>query len=284
MAVIEGVMIKGKKYAVVAVRDTEGELKVTRRDVAGSSRPFMKWPVMRGLLVFWQTLALGLWALDFSAKEAAGEEDTPPWLMGLTMTVAFLLGIALFFYLPLLLTQLARDYLAASLHSALAFNLVDGLIRIAIFVLYVMLISLIPGIKRVFQYHGAEHKAVAAFEKEGLVDPQRARKYSTLHARCGTAFLLTVMVVSILFFSFIPSEASFAAKLAWRLVLLPVIAGSSFEIIRLAEKPGGRWLSWFLAPGLWLQKLTTREPDDDQLAVASSAVEEIVNLECKSDA
>ena len=183
----------------------------------------------------------------------------------------------------LLPESLAREQLGSVLSSEVAFNLLDGVIRVLVFLAYVLLISLMPGIRRVFEYHGAEHKVVAAYESEGRTDPEAARKYGTHHPRCGTAFLLTVMVVSILFFSFIPSGSSFLAKLAWRLVMLPAIAGSSFEIIHLASKPYGRSIRWMVAPGLWLQKLTTREPDSEQLEVASAAVREVIRLEEEED-
>lgn len=278
-AVIEGVMIKGPRHAAVAVRDEEGRMKISRREVSAGRRVPFGWPVLRGLVVFWQTLAIGMWALDFSAREAAGETEDSPWMMAATMVFAFVLGGALFFYLPLLLTQLARNYLFSFLEAGLAFNIVDGIIRMMVFLAYIILIGFIPGIKRVFEYHGAEHKVVTAYEKEEKIDPEAARVYSTLHPRCGTAFLLTVMVISILFFSLIPSKEPFIVKLAWRILLLPVIAGTSYEFIRFSEKPAGQRYSWLLAPGLWLQKLTTKEPDDLQLAVAAAAMGEVLKLE-----
>jgi uncharacterized protein YqhQ len=273
-------MIKGPRHAAVAVRSEKGEVTVTGREVSPGRKPYATWPILRGLLVFWQTLAIGLWALDVSAKQAAGdEEDAPPWMMAATVALAFALGAALFFWLPLFLTQLAHRLLGGVLSSPLAFNLVDGAIRMLVFVLYIVGIGFIPGIRRVFEYHGAEHKVVFAWEREGRHDPEAALPYATAHPRCGTSFLLTVMVVSILFFSLIPSDQPFLLKFAWRLVLLPAIAGTSYEIIRLAERPSARWLVWLLAPGLWLQALTTKEPDRAQLEVASAALGEVLRLE-----
>ncbi len=278
-AVLEGVMIKGPRWAAVAVRNEKGETRITTREVPPKKRPPYTWVVFRGLVVFWQTLSIGMWALDVSAKEAVGDEESAPWMMAVTAVIAFAFGGALFFYLPLLLTQLAHRYLFAFLSSGIAFNLVDGVIRMIIFVLYILGIGWIPGIRRVFEYHGAEHKVVSAWEREGRIAPEATKRYSTLHPRCGTAFLLTVMVVSILFFSLIPSGQPFYLKLLWRLILLPLIAGVSFEFIRLADRPAGRRLAYLLAPGLWLQKLTTREPDDSQLEVARAAMGEVLTLE-----
>jgi uncharacterized protein YqhQ len=281
-AVIEGVMIKGPRHAAVAVRTEQGELKITHREVAARKTGPFAWPLVRGLVVFWQTLAIGMWALDVSAREAAGgeeEEAVGGWMMAATFALAMALGAALFFWLPLILTQAAKRHLLPALASGLAFNLVDGIIRMAIFVLYILAISLMPGIRRVFEYHGAEHKVVAAFEHEGRLAPESFGRYSTLHPRCGTAFLLTVMVVSVLFFSLIPPGQPFWAKLAWRLLMLPLIAGFSFEVIRFTDRPAGRRFAWMLAPGLWLQKLTTGEPDAPQLEVAAAALNEVLRLD-----
>ncbi len=279
-AVLEGVMIKGKEHAAVAVRSEKGEIRLTSKPVAGNLKAPWKWPVVRGVVTLWQTLSIGIWALDISAKESTGDaEDDPPWMIAVTLVIAFALGGVLFFYLPLLFTQLLRGLLPSLERSNLLFNLVDGLFRMAIFVLYVVGIGFIPGIKRVFEYHGAEHKVVSAYEHDGLYSVEAALPHSTLHRRCGTAFLLTVMLVSILVFSVIPKGQSFLVKLAWRLVLVPFIAGVSFEMIRFSDRPKGRWLAWILSPGLALQKLTTREPDHEQIAVAAAALGEVLRLE-----
>lgn len=279
-AVIEGVMIKGSRHAAVAVRAESGEVKLTRRQFTPRRRPPYTWPIFRGLVVFWQTLAIGFWALDVSAREAAGEGDEKggAWMGVLSAVLGLAAGLALFFWLPLVLAQLARGFFGI-LENELAFNLLDGFIRLGVFVLYVVVIGLMPGIRRVFEYHGAEHKVVHAWEREGRADPASAAGYSPLHPRCGTAFLLTVMVVSILFFSLIPHDQPFLVKLGGRLVLLPLIAGISFEVIRLADRSGNRLLRWMLAPGLWLQKLTTREPDTAQTEVAAAALAEVLRLE-----
>jgi uncharacterized protein YqhQ len=280
-AVIEGVMIKGPRHAAVAVRAEDGTLKITARDVSATRRPPWSWPVFRGVVILWQTMALGMWALDVSAREAAGEEEgeESPWMMVVTVGLALSLGVALFFWLPLLATQLVRDYLLPALERGLLFNLVDGVIRLLVFVLYVVGIGFIPGIGRIFQYHGAEHKMVFLWEREGRVDPAGAGPYSTHHPRCGTSFLLTVMVVSILFFSLIPKESVFWIKFLGRLFFLPLIAGLSFEIIRLADRSRGPLAALFMAPGLWLQGLTTREPDPPMLEVAAAALEEVLRRE-----
>jgi uncharacterized protein YqhQ len=279
-AVLEGVMIKGKHHAAVAVRNEKGEIRITSKPVAANLKAPWKWPVVRGVITLWQTLSIGIWALDISAKESTGEEvDDPPWMMALTLVIAFGLGGVLFFYLPLLFTQAMHRFVPALGKSNLLFNLVDGLFRMTIFILYVVGIGFIPGIKRVFEYHGAEHKVVSAYEHDGLFSVEAALPHSTLHRRCGTAFLLTVMLVSIVVFSVIPKEQPFLMKFFWRLVLVPFIAGVSFEMIRFSDRPKGRWLAWFLSPGLALQKLTTREPDAEQIAVAAAALGEVLRLE-----
>jgi uncharacterized protein YqhQ len=201
--------------------------------------------------------------------------------MGFTLAAALGLGFLLFFFLPLYLTDLAKGALSL-LENNFAYNVVDGIIRVVFFILYILGISLLKDIKRIFQYHGAEHQVVHAFEAGEKLSVENARKHSPCHPRCGTGFLLLVMVVSILIFTLIPKESPFYVKLLLRLAALPLIAGSSYELIRLASKRKKGVLFAIVAwPGLLLQRLTTRTPTDDQLEVSLRALEETLFLEEK---
>jgi uncharacterized protein YqhQ len=298
-AVLEGVMMRAPRSMTVAVRTPSGEIAV-KRDVLtllADRYKFLKWPVLRGTVTLFSALALGMKALNFSAN-CALEEQGPAvkekgvcegvnakkpmsdLVLGLTMALSIGLGLLFFFYLPLFLTQLMKDVIPATQASAVVFNLVDGVLRIAIFVLYILGISRIKDIRRVFEYHGAEHKAIYAYESGEELTVGNAKKYSTLHPRCGTSFLLIVMVLGILVFSFVPKGAPFYVKALSRLVFIPVIAGLSYEIIKFsAGRMKNPVMAALVAPGLWLQRLTTKEPSDDQLEVALKALTEAISME-----
>jgi uncharacterized protein YqhQ len=206
-------------------------------------------------------------------------EETAAWPLVLSTSLALGLGVGLFFYLPLLLAR-GLGLLAPSLGEGFLFNVADGLFRLAIFLVYLYLISLWGEIRRVFEYHGAEHMAVSAYEDGRELNVDAVRRYSTVHPRCGTSFLLIVMVVSILVFSLVPEAWPFWSKLLSRIVLLPVIAGLSYEVVRLGGKAGERKLLRAVnAPGMWLQKITTREPDDGQIEVALEALKTVLAME-----
>lgn len=297
-AVLEGVMMRAPRSMTVAVRTPAGgiALKKDSLKLMADRWKFLKWPVLRGTVTLFSALALGMKALNFSANCALEEQSTAgqaegkgagkakkplsDLALGLTMALSVGLGLLLFFYLPLLLTQLMKDIIPATQASSLAFNLVDGVLRIAIFLAYILGISRMRDIRRVFEYHGAEHKAIYAYEAGEDLTVGNAKKYSTLHPRCGTSFLLIVMVLSILVFSFVPKGSPFYVKALSRLVLIPVIAGMSYEIIRFsAGRMKNPVMAALVAPGLWLQKLTTKEPSDDQLEVALTALTEAVAME-----
>ena len=294
-AVIEGVMMRAPRTMTVAVRVPSGEilLKKDALKLMADKWKFMKWPIIRGTIALFSSLALGLKALNFSAncamedikKEAGDKKKTKPMTdlaVGLTMVVSIGLGLALFFYLPLFITQGLKNVMPVTQSSSLMFNLVDGIIRITLFLLYIFAISRMKDIRRVFEYHGAEHKAIYAYESGDALTVDNARKYSTLHPRCGTSFLLIVMVFSILIFSFVPKSAPFYMKALSRVVLIPVIAGLSYEFIRFSsKKKDSAVVRALVAPGLWLQRLTTREPSDDQLEVAVRALTEALDGENK---
>ena len=284
-AVIEGVMMKGPLLYSVAVRKANGEIRV--RDFPLSESParkrIAKVPLVRGVVTMGVMLAIGYRALQYSADEAMEDasaadrpadgrvESEPGWgglAMAGAMALALLLAVGLFFLLPLYATH-ALSGVFPALSGSLSFNLADGAIRVAIFVLYVAGIARMKDIRRIFQYHGAEHKVINAYEWKAALTPESVGSYPRLHPRCGTSFLLFVMVISILVFSLIPRDSSLLAKALLRIPLIPAIAGISYEVLRLsARRMGSPLFRILVAPGLWLQRLTTREPDRSQIEVA----------------
>lgn len=280
-AVIEGVMMRAPRSMAIAVRRPNGEIVVKRDRVVPLAErfPLLKLPVVRGAVALFSSLLIGLKALSFSANEAAAEgeekEEISALAMGGTMAVALLFGILFFFILPLYMTKLLVPVIG---DSNLVFNLVDGLIRVAVFLLYIYSISRMKDIQRVFQYHGAEHKSIFAFEAGEELTVDNVKGYSRLHPRCGTSFLLIVMLVSILVFSLIPKIWPFYLKAGSRVVLLPLIAGISYECLKWSAKhENSKLVRFLIAPGLALQRLTTREPDEGQLEVAIRSMEEALD-------
>jgi len=287
-AVIEGVMMRAPEMYAVAVRRPGGQIAVMREKVPLLSRrhKLLGIPVVRGAVALVQSLALGLKSLNFSAEAAFAEDEEQAdsaaekakssglWMIVPSMLFALVLGIGLFFMLPLWLTELVQRVVPA-VGNGIVFNLVDGLFRAVIFLIYVFGISLLRDIRRVFQYHGAEHKVVHAYEAKVPFEVAEVQKFSTLHPRCGTSFLLFVMVVAILVFSLLPTDASLLWKIIPRIALLPLIAGLSYEIIRYsARHRDSSFWSAVMTPGLWLQRVTTRQPDDDMIEVAIRAFHE----------
>jgi uncharacterized protein YqhQ len=279
-AVIEGVMMRGLTGYSVAVRQPNGEVSIKKDTIVSVTKkyPFLKLPVLRGSVVLIQSLVLGIRALNYSASVAsAGEEGEPEmsnWAVAASMGLALLLGVGFFILAPLGLTNLTRHYLMPDMGN-LMYNAIDGVLRAVFFFAYILSISYMEEIRRVFQYHGAEHKTVYTFEANEELTVENARKKSTLHPRCGTSFLMFVMAISILVFSLVPSTVPFAVKFLARVVLIPLIAGLAYEIIRFSARhltnPVCRVLT---RPGMWLQKITTKEPDDRQLEVAITALKE----------
>jgi uncharacterized protein YqhQ len=294
-AVIEGVMMRSTHSYAVAVRQPSGSLVVTQAylDRPSEKYPWLKYPVLRGLGVLGQALVLGMRALRYSAEQAleepqaVGSQDPkakkPEQLSGwlLAANVALSLGFFIFLYklVPLYLaTLITRRY--PQTEGNVTFNLFDGLIRIVLFLGFLLLISQWKEIQRVFEYHGAEHKVVWAFEKRGPINVTTARACSCFHPRCGTSFLLVVMGIAMVLYMFLPFH-SFWLRFLGRIALLPVIAGVSYEFIRFAAKSKGKLWRWTSKPGLWLQRVTTREPDDSQLETAIKALETAMALEQK---
>ncbi|MBI5568570.1 MAG: DUF1385 domain-containing protein [Desulfomonile tiedjei] len=293
-AVIEGIMMRAPRTFTVVVRRPDGQLAV-REDRWHSPMekwPLLKKPLLRGSVVLYEALFNGIQALMFSAQEAMGEEEEKlgPWT--LAGTIAFALGgaILLFVVVPHVATLGVGMLFGTELGvRSLWFHVIDGVIKVAIFVGYILAISLMQDIRRVFQYHGAEHKSIHAYEKGEDLTVENARKYPTLHARCGTAFLLLVLVLSIFLFTavfpLLPKDlfdsriATNALYIGIKILLLLPIAGMSYEIIRIADKVNNPLLNAVLLPGLWLQKLTTREPSDDQIEVALIALKKTLEKE-----
>jgi uncharacterized protein YqhQ len=283
-AVIEGVMMRSPNSMAVAVRKPDGEITVKREGLTFFSEKtlFFKLPLVRGVIALLSALILGMRALNFSANQALSEEekDPSPWTMSLTFAVALCFGIVLFFLVPLFLTRWLRFAIPMLSESGILFNLVDGAIRLMIFLAYLWTISFFKEIERIFQYHGAEHKSIFAFESGEELIIDRVKGFGYLHPRCGTSFLLIVMVVSILVFALIPHHLSVGYKAAFRVVLIPFIGGLSYEFIRFADrKRESRGIQYFIKPGLWLQRLTAREPSEAQIEVAIRALQEVLELE-----
>jgi uncharacterized protein YqhQ len=286
-AVIEGVMMRGPKLVAIAVRKPDGDIVLKNEPFESITKrnKVLSWPIMRGAVALIESILLGVKALSFSGdiamqEQTEGKDSNPrpksAWnklWMGLTVFISFALGIALFFYVPLLITGLF------SLQSGLAFNLVDGLIRMIFFLSYIFLISMWKDIRRVFEYHGAEHKSIFAYEEHRDLVVASAKEYSTLHPRCGTSFLLIVMLVSIVVFVFLGRPDTLGERLI-RLAFVPVIGGISYELIKLSDKGYKNPIfRLFIQPGLWLQKITTKEPDEDQLEVAMVALKSALCLD-----
>ncbi|WP_343209202.1 DUF1385 domain-containing protein [Anaerolentibacter hominis] len=282
-AVIEGVMMKnGAEYAV-AVRKPDNEIVVQKDTFVSASEKIklFKLPIFRGMLMFVESLVLGTRTLTFSASFFEEEEEktqaekkkgkaAEKLMMGFTVFISILLAVAIFMMLPYFLSTLLGRYIT----NTTVLVIIEGVIRVTIFILYVFLISLMKEIKRVFMYHGAEHKSINCIENGLELTVENVRGQSRQHKRCGTSFMLVVMFVSILLFMFIRVESPWL-RILYRLLLIPVISGISYEFIRFAGRSNSRIIAVLSKPGLWLQGLTTREPDDEMIEVAIASVNEV---------
>ncbi|MBI4719720.1 MAG: DUF1385 domain-containing protein [Chitinivibrionia bacterium] len=274
-AVIEGVMMRSPTYYATAVRTPQGNIVIRKTRFVGLTRrcKYLNIPILRGAINLIETLIVGVKSLSYSAEQAMDEDSKTQkrsWSSNLgiagSVILAFAAGFGLFFYVPLLLTELMH------VSSGLAFNLIDGMFRLAIFLLYIVAISRWKEMKRIFQYHGAEHKTIYAFEAGMELSPDAAKRHSTLHPRCGTSFLIVVMIVSIIVFMFMGKPHTIGDRLL-RFAMIPLIAGISFEFIKLsAREQFSRFCKPAIWPGLTLQKITTQEPSDDMLEVAIAAL------------
>ena len=287
-AVLEGVMMRGVSTWAVAVRNPEGQVELSSEALVPWAKRHRLWrvPVIRGVVALGESLKIGFRALAISANAQMEEDDEGKkeeiggWIWGLTIVLSLALSIGLFFVVPVGLTSLIKDQLG----NAFLFWLVEGILRTAIFIGYIVVISRLPDLRRVFEYHGAEHKTISCYEAEDELVPSRAKLYSRLHPRCGTSFLLIVMVLAIFVFAPIGLPAWYWL-LASRILGIPLIAGLSYEVIKWAGKNRRkRWVRAVMWPGLMLQNLTTREPDEEQLAVAIAALEKVLAEEKPAEA
>jgi len=292
-ALIEGVMMRGKKNWAVAVRTADGAIHVEAHDLPPkAAQGWRVRPVLRGMYAMYETLALSLKAFGIAAS-LAGEEDEQltPTEIGWTMVAGVALAVGAFIVAPALLTNVVAGSSAKA--NPLVWNLVDGALRLVVFFLYIWGVGLMPDIRRVFAYHGAEHKSIHAYEHGIPLQPRYIQRYDTLHMRCGTAFLLMVMVISILVFSLVPGKVILgfwgitggvpiiAFNILSRIVLLPLVAGLAYEVtVKWAgNHSGNAFVKVLLWPGMQLQRLTTREPDDGMVEVAVAALNAVVERE-----
>lgn len=281
-AVIEGVMMKSPEGWSVAVRDPQGVInfKTVRTT---KNHPILRLPLIRGSVALFQALVIGIKAIEFSgniAFQEEGEKPLSPWSIALSIGMAMVLAIALFKFLPLGVATLLGSMYENVNQSSLLFNTIDGVVRVCVFFIYILAIGLWGEMRRIYEYHGAEHKVIYAFEAQEELTVENARKYKPYHPRCGTSFLLIVMLISIFVFMFIPQSWSFAEKLLARLVLVPLVAGVAYEAQRATARVKDHPIMGFVVwPGMMLQRLTVREPDDAQIEVAIAALEDVLKLE-----
>lgn len=274
-AVLEGVMMRHHDRIAIACRRGDNSISlISEKTVPLASRfPILGWPILRGAVAFFESLIIGVRVLNLSAAEVLQEEgeEMQDWQAFLVVLLGLGLGIALFFVLPTYLAKLVPQH-----WHPVILNLVEGLIRLAIFLAYLFLVTRWSEMKRFFAYHGAEHKAIFCFEAGDPLQVESAQRYSTLHPRCGTSFLFIVMVLSILLFSLF-GWPPLPQRIAIRLILLPLVAGISYEAIRLTARSSSPLLRLFTVPGLWLQRMTTNEPDNGQLEVALCALKAVLD-------
>ena len=288
-AVIEGVMMRGPKEYAVAVRTPEGEIVVEKHEVSSiiQKHKFLKLYIIRGIVSFFESLVMGMKALMFSADFFDVEEEPSKfdkWLdkklgdkaktvvIYLSVLISILLCIGMFILIP---TVIAGFFFKNEGDTRLWFNIVEGVVRIGIFLGYIVLVSRMEDIQRVFQYHGAEHKTIFCYESGEPLTVENVKKQSRLHPRCGTSFLLIVMVLTIIVFSFFSAVNTWTAILQ-RVILIPLVAGIAYEIIKFVGKSENKFVCLFNKPGMWFQKFTTREPDDSQIEVAIKSLESVM--------
>jgi uncharacterized protein YqhQ len=273
-AVIEGVMMRGRDHWAIAVRRPEGSIHLEAHRIDSIAERFrlLARPGLRGVIALGQALAIGVRALTVSANQSVRDEERlTSRQMAVSLTIATLVFVSIFVVGPYLGFRLLRR----EIHSSFVRNALEGVGRVTLFLAYLVIIGRMKEIKRVFQYHGAEHKTIAAFERGDRLQPDAVDRYSTLHVRCGTNFLLIVMVLTILVYAAFGSRGLFAG-IVLRIVTVPVIAAFSYELLRLGARYPDAWaMRALMAPGLWLQKITTRPPDADQIEVAIAAFGEL---------
>ncbi len=286
-AVLEGVMMRSPHAWGICIRKPDGTLATHSEPLERMSdkHKWMGWPLLRGIMTLGQAMTLGFRALRYSANVAIDQlpieeekkTEISGWVIGVNLVLSLGFFIFMYKFLPLLAaTKLKNHYPAFG--NQILFNVVDGVIRIGLFLLFIWGISLMSDIKRVYQYHGAEHKTVFAFEANDPLTVKNAQAYTTFHPRCGTSFLMTVMLIAMFTYMLIPAT-TFWARFGFRIALLPVIAGVSYELIRFAARHGSSLFAVLTKPGLWLQRITTQPPADDQVETAIAALNEAMELE-----
>jgi len=300
-ALIEGIMMRSPNFITISVRKKDGSIKSKNDPFKSITQKIklLKIPILRGVVNMVEMMSVGMKALNFSTNEYFDEpieddaeknkDEKNTSLLSKTgqtilMIVNFIvaLGFALFIFkfVPLFLTDLLSNYFPYLKENYLVYNLIDGLIKGTIFLLYIFGISLIPYFRRVFEYHGAEHKSIYAYEKELPLTVENAKKQSRFHPRCGTSFLFIVILISIIVYTFLPPDPNFAIKLAERIAILPLIAGIAYESLKLSAKfQNNFFVKLLTAPGLWFQKITTKEPDEKQLEIGLAALKDALSLE-----
>lgn len=270
-AVIEGVMMRGPSTLAIAVRRPDGTIALSRRKLAARANPVLKWPIVRGCVAFIDTLRWGIDALLYSANESSPDDEQ---LSRADLTVAVALAFGLVILLFFVAPTLAMHFLHGRVRGAAALNLVEGLIRLLFFLAYLAVVARAKDVQRVLAYHGAEHKAIHCYEAGLPLTPENARRFSTLHPRCGTAFLLIVFVIAIIVYSFFGWPHPLL-RVAVRMALLPVIAGIAYEVLKYLARSRSWAARALVQPGLLLQRFTTREPDDSMLEVAIAALQAV---------
>lgn len=293
-AVIEGVMMRSPNFIVVSVRKQSGKIKEKKEKFVSVAKKytFFKMPILRGIVNLIEMMVVGFRALDFSANESAFEdpkskdEKNPKekfldvLLMAFSVVFALLLGLFLFKLVPLSIAEFLSGNFKFIRENYIIYNFIDGITKMAIFVLYIFLISLAPTFKRVFEYHGAEHKAVFTYEKNLPLTVANAKKQSRFHPRCGTSFVFVVFAISIFVYTLVPKLPEFQENLALRILLLPLIAGISYEALKLSAKHTEKWwVKVLIWPGLLFQKITTRDPDENQLEIALNSLKKALEAE-----
>lgn len=298
-AVIEGVMMQGPKKRATAVRKASGEIVIQETEIKSfiTKLKLNKIPILRGFLSFFQSLFTGVSCLMFSAKECDLEDENEQlspfeqWIldkfgdklfdvvMYISVFISLILGVGLFMILPKVIVEFIAKPFGRNINEGLS-TLIEGIIRMAIFLVYIILISKMKDIQRVFEYHGAEHKTIFAYEYGDELTVENIKKHTRFHPRCGTSFLFLVMIVSVVVFliigMFISPDAGLLEKILWRIIMLPVIAGISYELIKFAGRHDNKLTRIISAPGVWLQHFTTREPDEAQIEVAIAAFKAVL--------
>ncbi|MCX6707960.1 MAG: DUF1385 domain-containing protein [Candidatus Woesearchaeota archaeon] len=283
-AVIEGVMMRSEYRLAIAVRRPNKKISVKKETIKSISDKitFFRWPFVRGIFNLFQMLYIGMKALIYSANESMDKVEEELTFLEIVFSIVFAIGFAiiLFKFVPLLIAQYFYNTFAFVHNSSIVFNLIDGFTKMFLFVVYILVISLMRDVRTIFEYHGAEHKAVNCYEAEDELTVKNVKKYPRLHPRCGTNFILLVFLLSIIVYTLIPKEFSFWAKFGLRLLLLPVIAGISYELLKLCGKYRHNFFLKLVAlPGLAAQLITTREPDNRQIEVGIAALKGVISKE-----